>query len=122
MAAQIPFVNGETDELDLSYGTDMSQDYKISRIDYGDGFSQRAEKGLNGKPQRWRLMWNNISKADAEMLRLFFEDQGGVAPIEWTPFGQTAELVWTANGWSAKPVGFMRFDCSITMTQEFDLL
>lgn len=118
----IPAIHGEDPEtLDLSYGTDMQQDYRVDRIDYGDGYAQRALKGLNSKPQRWRLIWNGISDADAEMLRVFFEGLGGVGIIDWQPYNQAASLKWTGNGWNAKPTGFLKQDCSITLSQEFDL-
>lgn len=119
--AQIPLINGDPDTLDLSYGSDMSQDYKVRRVDFGDGYSQRAQAGLNSKPQRWRLVWSGISDADAEMLRLFFEAQAGVTAIQWKPYNQGQVLNWTANGWTAKPTGFLKQDCSITLSQEFDL-
>lgn len=119
--AQIPFINGEQEALDLSYGTDMSQEYRVERIEFGEGYSQRGSKGLNSTPQRWRLVWSRISDADAELLRKFFEDLAGVGIIEWTPYGQEHELKWTANGWTAKPNGYLKQDCSITLSQEFDL-
>lgn len=120
--ATIPPINGEDPEtLDLSYGTDMSQDYKVDRVDFGDGYSQRGVPGLNSTPQQWRLNWSGISDTDAETLRVFFEELAGVSIIEWTPYNQTDELKWTANGWSAKPSGFCIQDCSITLSQEFDL-
>jgi phage-related protein len=119
--AQIPLINGDPETLDLSYGTDMGQEYRVRRVDFGDGFAQRSLPGFNSKPQRWRLVWNGISDADAELLRLFFEEQGGVGIIEWTPYNQNVELKWTANSWSAKPSGFLKQDCSITLSQEFDL-
>lgn len=118
----IPSINGEDpDTLDLSYGTDMQQDYRVRRVDYGDGYSQRALPGLNSTPQRWRLVWNGISEADAEMLRKFFAGLGGVGIIDWTPFGQATALKWTGSGWTSKPSGFMKRDCSITLSQEYDL-
>jgi phage-related protein len=120
--ASIPLINGDPETLDLSYGTDMQQDYRVSRVDFGDGYSQRARKGLNTKPQKWRLNWSRISDADAETLRLFFEDLAGVGLIEWTPYNQSTPLLWTANGWSGKPVGFLIHDCSIVLSQEFDLV
>lgn len=118
----IPAINGEDPEtLDLSYGTDMEQQYKVDRVNYGDSYSQRALPGLNSTPQKWRLVWNGISDADAEMLRAFFEGLAGVGIIDWTPYGQATQLKWTGNGWSARPSGFLKQDCSITLSQEFDL-
>jgi phage-related protein len=120
--ATIPYINGTPETLDLSYGSGMSQEYKVRRVDF-EGYSQRAQMGLNSKPQRWQLMWSKISDTDAETLRAFFEGLGGSGIINWAPYGQNQSKVlkWTANGWSAKPSGFLVQDCSITLSQEFDL-
>lgn len=120
--ATIPSINGAPpDTLDLSYGTDMSQQYAVRRVDFGDGYSQRAKKGINNAPQQWRMVWNGISDTDAETLRAFFQGLGGVDIIDWQPYNQPTALKWTANEWSSKPAGFQTHDCAITLTQEFDL-
>lgn len=106
--------------LDMSYGTGMSQEYKGRRVDFGEGVSQRAKR-LNGAPQQWRLVWDNIPDATAEELRKFFEDRQGVELIRWTPYGQTTALKWTATGWQSKPSGWLVQSASVTLTQEFDL-
>lgn len=107
--------------LDLSYGTDMTQQMRVRRVQFGDGYSQRAEDGLNAQPQEWRLNWAAIPDATAEALRLFFKERGGVRIIDWTPFGQAVALKWTNGPFKSKPSGYGISDCSVTLTQEFDL-
>ena len=106
---------------DLSYGTDMTEEYRIKRVGFGDGYSQRAEDGLNTVRQQWRLNWDRIPDALAEELRVFFRDLKGTGIIEWTPYNQPDELKWTANNFQSKPVAAMISSCSIVLTQEFDL-
>lgn len=119
----IPLIGGEVETLDLSYGTAMTQNYRRKRVDFGDGYSQRARDGLNVAPQQWQLSWLRISDADTETLRVFFEAQAGVGIIDWAPYNQNQALPlkWTATGWSARPAGYKIQDCGITLTQEFDL-
>jgi phage-related protein len=107
--------------IELSYGIEMAQDYRRKRIQMGDGYSVRARDGLNSSPQQWRLTWDNVRNAQAEILRTFFEGLGGVDIIEWTPFNQAVQLKWTATGFTSQPTTFMRSTCSVTLTQEFDL-
>lgn len=112
--AEIPY-------LDLSYGTDMTQRYKVKRIELGDGATQRKRNGLNSKPQQWSLRWDNIKDDVAEELRVFFEDQGGTDIVDWQPFNQPDELKWTANDFRSRPSGYGISSVSVELTQEFDL-
>lgn len=121
--AAIPPLRGNPETLDLSYGSDMTEAYAVRRVQFGDGYAQRAKAGLNNVRQQWRLMWTGLPDADAETLRLFFRQLAGVGLVDWAPYNQPQNqpLKWTATGWSAKPSGFKVQDCSITLTQEFDL-
>jgi phage-related protein len=120
--ATIPVIEGDDpDTQELSFGTSLGQQYRVRRVDFGDGYSQRSRDGLNTTPQVWQLQWNGISDADAETLRSFFESLAGVSLVDWKPYGQAAPLKWTANNWSSKPSGYLVQDCSVTLLQEFDL-
>lgn len=104
-----------------SYGTDMTSKYKVNRVEFGDGMSQRKRPGLNSVKQRWRINYSGIDDSVAETLRQFFDGLAGVDIIEWTPHGQSTELKWTATDFRSKPVGHNSVDCSVVLTQEFDL-
>jgi phage-related protein len=105
----------------LSYGTEMTQEYRRKRIQMGDSYSVRARDGVNAEPQQWRLTWENVTHAQAEQLRLFFKALGGVDIVDWKPFNQDATLKWTATGFQSAPSTFGKSTCSVTLTQEFDL-
>lgn len=108
-------------DIELSYGTDMTEGYRVKRVSFGDGYSQRVSDGLNSKVQQWRLSYNGISNAEAETLRNFFRGLGGTGLIEWTPFNQSVELKWTANNFSCRPSSATTSDVTVTLQQEFDL-
>lgn len=107
--------------LDLSYGTDMTQKSRVRRLEFGGSYSQRAREGLNATRQEWRLNWDAIPDETAEELRDFFDEKGGVDLITWQPFGQTKVLKWTNGDFKIKPSGYGISDCSVSLTQEFDL-
>lgn len=119
--AALPFIEGESSANFLAYGTGMKEDYRVRRVDFGDGFSQRAEDGINNARQVWQMQWKRIRDADAETLRLFFRGLAGVATVDWTPYAQATPRKWTATGWQSQPNGAGLQDCSITFTEEFDL-
>lgn len=111
--ANLPF-------LDMSYGTDMSMDVRVKRVDLGDGYSQRALDGLNAARQQWRLVWDRIPDANAEVLRVFFRDLGA-GVVDWTPYNQPTPLKFSASGFTSKPVAYIISTVSVTLLQEFDL-
>lgn len=107
--------------IELGYGTQLSQDFRRKRISFGDGYSQRSRNGINSAPQVWSFTYDNIPEEQAEELRVFFEDLGGVDVIEWQPLGQSNVLKWTATNFQSQPTSWRKRTCSITLTQEFDL-
>lgn len=107
--------------LDLSFGTDMGQDPKVIRAQYGDGYSARKTDGINSVPQIWNLRWDNIPEATAEDLRVFFQGLAGVGIVDWQPYGQPASLKFTASKFKSRPTGYLTASCSVQLEQEFDL-
>lgn len=108
-------------DIDPSYGTDLTQKPERKRLRYGDGYSQRKTDGINSNPQEWNVVWDNIPEADGETLRAFFEDQGGVEIVLWTPFGQAEELKFSNDDFRLRPSGYGIVTCSVRLEQEFDL-
>lgn len=106
--------------IDPSFGTDMTTNYDVDRISYGDGYTQRSNPGINPVQQVWRLVWQGISDADAETLRQFFNGLAGTGIIDWTPFNQSTALKWTANKFASRPSGYSVHTVSVVLTQEFD--
>jgi phage-related protein len=107
--------------LELSFGTDFTQDPRVKRASFGDGYSQRKRDGINSTPQTWGLKWDNIPDATAETLRVFFAGLGGSDVLEWQPYGQPYLLKWTATKFRGRPTGYQISSCSVQLDQEFDL-
>ena len=68
---------------DRGMATDQSP--RVHTAKYGDGYEQRVAAGINNVPESWSLSWNNRTKADANKLVKFFEDQAGVTSFDWYP-------------------------------------
>lgn len=107
--------------IELSYGSDLSTEDRAKRIAFGDAYSQRGNEAINTNQQIWRLLWNDIPDADAETLRTFFEARKGTEIIDWTPIGQATQLKFTSSRFTSRPQGFDNNNCSVVLTQEFDL-
>lgn len=105
----------------MTFGTDMDESPNVERVQFGDGYSQRDNPNINATSQTWNVQWQGISRADAEMLRLFFKGLRGTTLIEWTPFDQDEVLKFRATGFRSRPSGANQANCSVRLIQEFDL-
>jgi len=108
-------------DIPLSYSTSLTDQVKVRRVDYGDGYSQRSTSNINSVREQWRLVWDGINTADMNTLRDFFRGLRGVDVLEWVPFGETESLKFTAGDFSVTPVGYDAYNCNVAITQEFDL-
>lgn len=104
----------------MSYGTENTSTYEVSKTEFGDGYTAREAPGLNSIRQKWTLYWKGITTAQKEILRDFFRARAGVEAIEWTPFGQATELKFTCESFRDRPVGFDSWDCRANFEQVFD--
>jgi len=66
-------------------GVSVSQTPRILKAVYGDGYEQRVAAGINNLPEEWSLTWNNATKANANKIIKFLEDQNGVTAFGWYP-------------------------------------
>ena len=66
---------------------------------FGDGYSQRAQDGLNADMATWSLRFSGRSKAEGEAIDTFLQTQGGVTAFDWTPPGGAATK-WICPKWS----------------------
>lgn len=71
-----------------SYNTDVTDEYRTLRAQFGDGYVQEAPDGINAVRDVWRLLFENIALADGEAIRTFLRGKAGV-PFTWTPPGGT---------------------------------
>lgn len=105
----------------LSYGTDLTIARKVRRVQLGDGYSVRSRMGVNHSRQSWRLSWEQISDAEEETLRDFFDARGDVDVIDWTPPNQSVALKFSASGYNATPVSYNNWTVTVNIMQEFDV-
>lgn len=105
----------------LSYGIDLDDTYRVKEVALGDGFSQRSADGINHIRQRWRLVWDQVSDADAELVRQFFRDLGGTTNFTWQPPDQLSTLKFISQGAVKKRfTGYDNNNVSVEVKQVFD--
>jgi len=101
-----------------SYGTQVSKKPRMLAAQFGDGYAQRAQNGINSNPQSWSLVFSSIAPADADAIDTFLATQAGVTPFDWTtPKGDA--LRFTCAEWSRTYDAYAGHTITATFEQDF---
>jgi phage-related protein len=60
---------------------------KADKVQFGDGYVQRSGRGINYKPERWELTFENVLNDEADLIESFLDNAEGVSVFSWTPGG-----------------------------------
>lgn len=102
------------------FGATKQKKPVVSKIQFGDGYSQRIAKGINNQPETWQLTFANRSQADGDAIDAFLEARGGVEPFDWeTPEGVTKQFV--CSDWSVAVVNGSYRTVTATFEEVFDV-
>jgi phage-related protein len=71
-----------------SYGSDVTDEYRTQRAQFGGGYVQESPDGINPVRDIWRLVFENIPRATGDAIRTFLKSKCGLA-FTWTPPGGT---------------------------------
>ncbi len=97
--------------------------YKVTSLQFGDNYSQRARDGVNSKFRKGTLSWDLLTEDEAADIIDFFDPLEGVTPFYWTPFAENSPLKWVVDeqGYDLSPINQTTFSLKITIKQVFDL-
>lgn len=74
---------------------------RIREVKFGDGYSQRAQDGINYLNEGWDLTFANRSFTEIFNMESFLETKGGVTSFTWQAPGETEVKVicrdWSVN-------------------------
>ena len=100
------------------WGLEDKTNFDISSVRFNNGYTQRAENGINTAMRSWNPTWSVLSKVQADRLEKFLVDRRGVHPFWWNhPSG---ERVWVISGTSVsrKADAYDCYSISCTFTEE----
>ncbi len=80
-------------------GLKKSSQPRIRQTQFGDGYSQRSQDGINYMSDSWELTFNNRTYTDISAMITILETKGGVTAFTWTPPGST-EIKVICSDWS----------------------
>ena len=84
-----------------SYGAEKRSQPRRRVVQFGDGYEQRVQFGLNQNPKEWSLSWNNITETDADTIETFLDARAAdSASFDWTPPGESTAYKWVCDSWT----------------------
>tara|TARA_Y200000002_G_scaffold381621_1_gene396124 strand:+ start:2666 stop:3070 length:405 start_codon:yes stop_codon:yes gene_type:complete len=81
---------------------------KVKVARFGDGYEQRAAKGINHIEESYRVTMKNRERTVADDIVKFFDDKGGVSSFDFT----VPDANGSTNDSSGNPVTTIKVVCS----------
>lgn len=106
----------------ISQSSQMSTEYMVDEIQYNNGYSQRAKKGINNVVDTWSVSWDAITSAEFTTVKTAFDTAAGVDYFTWTPPGSVSSKKFKVSSISSmSPKSGNYYSISVTLKQVFDL-
>ncbi|CAH6842529.1 hypothetical protein FCV55_06205 [Vibrio sp. F13] len=103
----------------LSQDSAFQSNQSILMIQYGDGYGQRAEDGLNNMRQVGSLIWIPLSLAERDDIQNFWLLHGAVTTWPWAAPNDIERLWRFTGGISENNVGD-KYLLRVEVTEEFE--
>ncbi|CDU05802.1 putative Minor tail protein M [Vibrio coralliirubri] len=103
----------------LSQNSSFQTSQSMLMIQYGDGYGQRAEDGLNNTRQIGSLVWIPLSLSERDDIQSFWRESGAVRTWLWTAPNDTERLWRFSGGISENNVGD-KYLLTVEVTEEFE--
>ena len=111
--------------IPITYSSEAGVDFRINRVQFGDGYTQRSADGINNIVRSWQVAWIGITKTEANTLEDFFNDDlnGGTDAFLWTDPITDVERQWSLveRSFRRVPAGHDTENVTAQFVQEFDL-
>lgn len=74
-------------------------EYKVSETQYGDGYKQIAQDGVNATTWRVDLSWSNINQSERDIIVTFLQAHAPAVPFYYTTTNRP-QRPYTCKDWS----------------------
>ena len=102
-----------------SPGTTRSVEPTIRMADFPGGYAQRLPSGINHMLENAKLIFANVTAAEAEAMCAFFTSKRGYLPFWYTMPGDEPKK-WICTEWSKSPRSVVDVDVIATFQEVVD--
>ena len=104
------------------FGTRLKSEHRVLEAEFGDGYSQRAQDGLNAERETWSVIFDRISDTDHDTVVAFFDARkGSVEPFLWTAPRAAGTKQYVAKNIKIRPDNGITWTITATFQEVFDL-
>jgi len=89
-----------TGESTPDYGAQRVSQPITRTVQFGDGYQQRLQFGLNQNPRKWELKWTAKTNSVSDAIESFFDARKGTESFDWTPLDEATALKWVCRSWN----------------------
>lgn len=94
---------------------------RVLEAQFGDGYTQTSEDGLNSISDSYSVDWSLLTKAELAMFVDFLKAHKGSMPFLWKSPLESVVRQWKCKTWKATALGGGWHSLSCTFKESFDL-
>lgn len=102
-----------------TYGIVKNSAPNVRSIQFGSGYQQRAQFGINQNPKIYQLTFE-VSETDADTIETFLDARGAVESFTFTPPSESSSAKFICREWSKSIPYLNRATITATFEQVFE--
>ena len=104
--------------INPTYGQVKRSAPRARAIQFGSGYQQRAQFGIQQNPKVYSLTFE-VSETDADTIEAFLDARGAVENFNFTPPGESSSSKFICREWSKSIPYLNRATITATFEQDF---
>ena len=105
--------------IDPTYGTRKNNSPKSRITQFGDGYQQRTQFGLNQDPKVFNLTFN-VSETDSDTIEAFLDARGSTESFDYTHAGESSAKKFVCDLWTKRINYLNRATIQATFREVFE--
>lgn len=105
--------------INPTYGVQKRSAPSVRGIQFGSGYQQRAQFGINQNPKVYDLTFE-VSETDADTIETFLDARAAVESFTFTPPGEAGSAKFVCREWSKSIPYLNRATVTATFEQVFE--
>lgn len=102
-----------------TYGVQKRSAPRVRGIQFGSGYQQRAQFGIQQNPKVYNLTFE-VSETDADTIEAFLDARAAVENFNFTPPGESSSSKFICREWSKSIPYLNRATVTATFEQVFE--